>query len=72
MVEGARHAPGHHPRRPHAWAWSLGGDERLSPAALAAMAAADTVLVSLITFFEIGQTVRLGTRVVYADTILLQ
>jgi PIN domain nuclease of toxin-antitoxin system len=44
----------------HAWAWSLAGDERLSKAAVAAIEAADTVLVSPITFFEIAQKVRLG------------
>lgn len=44
----------------HTWAWSLAGDERLSTAAVAAIEAADTVLVSPITFFEIAQKVRLG------------
>ena len=44
----------------HALAWSLAGDERLSPGALAAMQEADTVFVSPITFFEIAQKVRLG------------
>ena len=44
----------------HAWAWSLGGDARLSPQALAVMDQADTVLVSPISFFEIAQKVRLG------------
>ena len=44
----------------HAWAWSLAGDARLSEPALAAIAAADTVLVSPISFFEIAQKVRLG------------
>lgn len=49
----------------HAWVWSLdgggaGGDCRLSKAAVAAIGAADTVLVSPITFFEIAQKVRLG------------
>lgn len=44
----------------HTWAWSLAGDERLSKPALAAIAAADMVLVSPITFFEIAQEVRLG------------
>lgn len=44
----------------HAWAWSLGGDKRLSAPAIAAIEAADTVLVSPITFFEITQKVRLG------------
>ena len=44
----------------HAWAWSLAGDNRLSPRALAAIDEADTVFVSPITFFEIAQKVRLG------------
>ena len=44
----------------HAWAWSLTGDRRLSAVALAAIHAADDVLVSPITFFEIAQKVRLG------------
>ena len=44
----------------HAWAWSLAGDDRLSPRALAAIHEADTVFVSPITFFEIAQKVRLG------------
>lgn len=44
----------------HAWAWSLAGDERLSPRALAAIQEADAVFVSPITFFEIAQKVRLG------------
>ena len=44
----------------HAWAWSLAGDDRLSPRALAAIQDADAVFVSPITFFEIAQKVRLG------------
>ena len=44
----------------HTWAWSLAGDARLSQPALAAISAADTVLVSPISFFEIAQKVRLG------------
>ncbi|SMF26881.1 PIN domain nuclease, a component of toxin-antitoxin system (PIN domain) [Tistlia consotensis] len=44
----------------HAWAWSLGGDERLSRTARGAMEAADAVLVSPISFFEVAQKVRLG------------
>ena len=44
----------------HAWAWSLTADERLSKGALNAIAAADTVLVSPISFFEITQKVRLN------------
>jgi PIN domain nuclease of toxin-antitoxin system len=44
----------------HAWAWSLTGDARLSAAALAAVTQAETVFVSAISLFEIGQKVRLG------------
>jgi PIN domain nuclease of toxin-antitoxin system len=44
----------------HSWAWSLDGDRRLSAAALEAIEAAQNVLVSPITFFEIAQKVRLG------------
>ncbi len=44
----------------HAWAWTLGDDPRLSAAAVAAIRAADTVLVSPVSFFEIAQEVRLG------------
>jgi PIN domain nuclease of toxin-antitoxin system len=44
----------------HTWAWSLSGDARLSKQALAAISAADTVLVSPISFLEIAQKVRLG------------
>jgi len=44
----------------HSWAWSLADDRRLSAAALDAIEAAHTVLVSPITFFEIAQKVRLG------------
>jgi PIN domain nuclease of toxin-antitoxin system len=44
----------------HAWAWSLTGDARLSQRAIAAIAGAEAVFVSPITFFEIGQKVRHG------------
>ena len=44
----------------HSWAWSLTGDERLSEKAAYAMTRAEIVLVSPISFFEIGQKVRLG------------
>ncbi len=44
----------------HAWAWSLTGDERLSEKARAAILDADSVFVSPISFFEIGQKVRIG------------
>jgi PIN domain nuclease of toxin-antitoxin system len=44
----------------HAWAWSLSNNARLSQPAIAAITAADIVLVSPVTFFEIAQKVRLG------------
>lgn len=44
----------------HAWAWSMTGDARLSAAAIVAMEQAETVSISAISLFEIGQKVRLG------------
>ncbi len=44
----------------HAWAWSLTGDARLSARATAAMLQAETVFISTISLFEIGQKARLG------------
>lgn len=44
----------------HVWAWSLSEDERLLKTALTAIANADSVFVSPITFYEISQKVRLG------------
>jgi len=44
----------------HAWTWSLTGDERLSSVAASAITGADSVWVSPISFFEIGQKVRIG------------
>lgn len=44
----------------HAWAWSLTADARLSTAAVAAMEQSETVSISAISLFEIGQKVRLG------------
>lgn len=44
----------------HTWAWSLTADTRLSAAAVAAMERAETVSISAISLFEIGQKVRLG------------
>ncbi|NNH64823.1 type II toxin-antitoxin system VapC family toxin [Rhizobium laguerreae] len=44
----------------HAWAWSLIGDERLSPKAIALIEKAETIFVSPISLFEIGQKVHLG------------
>lgn len=44
----------------HAWAWSMTADARLSPTAIAAIEQAETVSISVISLFEIGQKVRLG------------
>lgn len=44
----------------HAWVWSLTADARLTPAATAAMEQAETVSISAISLFEVGQKVRLG------------
>lgn len=44
----------------HAWAWSFADSGKLTAAARAAIEAAEAVLVSPISFFEIGQKVRLG------------
>lgn len=44
----------------HAWAWSLTDEKRLSPRAIEAIKSAETVSVSAISLYEIGQKVRLG------------
>lgn len=44
----------------HSWAWTLTDDTRLSRKARASIERARAVLVSPISFFEIGQQVRLG------------
>jgi PIN domain nuclease of toxin-antitoxin system len=44
----------------HVWAWSLTNDTRISERAREKIAEAGTILVSAISFFEIGQKVRLG------------
>lgn len=44
----------------HAWAWSMTADVRLSATATSAMEQAETVAISAISLFEIGQKVRLG------------
>jgi PIN domain nuclease of toxin-antitoxin system len=46
----------------HSWAWSLIGDPRLSAPARNSIEAADAVLVSPISFVEIGQKVCIGKR----------
>lgn len=44
----------------HAWVWSLAAESELSAVARGAIAEADGVFVSPISFFEIGQKVRIG------------
>ncbi|KIC47829.1 type II toxin-antitoxin system VapC family toxin [Tateyamaria sp. ANG-S1] len=44
----------------HAWVWSFADDHLLSDPARKAIGAADAVFVSPISFFEIGQKVRIG------------
>ena len=44
----------------HAWAWSLTGSVRLSQRAKTAIIGASAIHVSPVSFFEIGQKVRLG------------
>lgn len=44
----------------HAWVWSFADPDRLSPRAARAITDAASVRVSPISFFEIGQKVRVG------------
>ena len=44
----------------HAWVWSFSDSTRLSATARSAIAAADTVYVSPISFFEISHKARIG------------
>lgn len=44
----------------HTWAWTITADKRLSKSARDALALADSVTISPISVFEIGQKVRLG------------
>ncbi|MBM9593899.1 type II toxin-antitoxin system VapC family toxin [Roseitranquillus sediminis] len=44
----------------HAWVWSFADEGRLSPRARREIEGADAVCVSPISFFEIGQKVRIG------------
>lgn len=44
----------------HVWVWSFNEPHRLSPVARAAIERAGTIHVSPISFYEIGQKVRLG------------
>ena len=53
----------------HAWVWSFAAQEMLSASALTAIQEADAVYVSPISFFEIGQKVRIGKWPEMADTV---
>lgn len=53
----------------HAWAWTLTDDARLSAGARRAIEDAETVLVSAISFFEIGRKARLGKWPQMADLL---
>jgi PIN domain nuclease of toxin-antitoxin system len=44
----------------HAWVWSMTDQSKLSQAARDAIERADAVMVSPVSFFEIGQKVRTG------------
>lgn len=44
----------------HTWAWSLTADSRLTTRAITVIEQADNVFVSPISFYEIGQKVRIG------------
>ncbi len=44
----------------HVWTWSLTAYNRISDTARRRIAAADSIVVSAITFFEIAQKVRIG------------
>lgn len=44
----------------HTWAWSLMGDHSLSSIGVEAISSADSILISPVSFFEIGQKVRIG------------
>ena len=44
----------------HAWVWSFADESQLSQAAHQAIVSAEAVFVSPISFFEIGQKIRLG------------
>lgn len=44
----------------HTWVWSFAATAELSKSAEEAMVAADAVFVSPISFFEVGQKVRIG------------
>lgn len=44
----------------HTWVWTLSGDARLSTLAVNTIDDAETVSISAISFYEIGQKVRLG------------
>lgn len=44
----------------HAWAWSITSKDRLTQRAAEAIETAETVAISAISLYEIGQKVRLG------------
>jgi PIN domain nuclease of toxin-antitoxin system len=44
----------------HAWAWSIWQDPRLSLRAIEAIRTAETVAISTISVYEIGQKMRIG------------
>lgn len=44
----------------HTWAWTIYDSRRLSSTARAALDKAETIFVSPVSFFEIGQKTRLG------------
>ena len=53
----------------HAWVWSFARDDLLSAPARQAISQADAVYVSPISFFEIGQKVRIGKWPEMADLV---
>ena len=53
----------------HTWAWALTATQRLSPKALAAIERAETVSISAITLYEVGQKARLGKWPVMAELV---
>lgn len=44
----------------HVWAWALTARRKLSAPAVVALQTADTISISVITLYEIGQKARLG------------
>lgn len=54
----------------HVWAWSLTAQHRLSAAAISAIGSAEIVYLSAISFYEIGQKVRIGKWPEMASQVL--